>query len=46
MSVRASAARALGQVLGGGLSLNTVLPPALDRTVAPNSITLIEWLKK
>jgi 16S rRNA (cytosine967-C5)-methyltransferase len=32
MSVRASAARALGQVLGGGLSLNTVLPPALDRT--------------
>jgi 16S rRNA (cytosine967-C5)-methyltransferase len=32
MSVRASAARALGQVLGGGSSLNTVLPPALDRT--------------
>ena len=32
MSVRASAARALGQVLGGGASLSTVLPPALERT--------------
>jgi 16S rRNA (cytosine967-C5)-methyltransferase len=32
MSVRANAARALGQVLGGGASLSTVLPPALDRT--------------
>ena len=32
MSVRASAARALGQVLGGGASLSTVLPPALEQT--------------
>lgn len=31
MSVRASAARALGQVLGEGSSLSTVLPPVLDR---------------